>query len=272
MLPSAATTASNLFARRAQTNIAQVWRSSDPRAPLTWVIPTARCSSDALLRPVHRVAVSRRSRRPLRSSQLSADDWPTRSVADTRAAQIKTLEDYAFTLTGADDDRLGLRTDSLLIIKGGELIYERYARGYDATNRHLSWSVAKSFSSALTGVAVQLGALRLDTSICPVHPRAARRRLPNHGAKPDRVLIGLRLAGGLRERELPGVERDRDAVREGHRDMLNFITGTASSASRARSGATRRAKRRCWRRSRSRCCSGGSAPTGRGPGCSTCWG
>ena len=96
------------------------------------------------------------------------EQWPSpvAAVATQRAAQIKALEDYAFTLTGEDSDRLGLRTDSLLIIHRGELVYEKYARGWNSTQRHISWSVNKSVTSALTGVAVAEGALQIDDSIC----------------------------------------------------------------------------------------------------------
>lgn len=99
--------------------------------------------------------------------------WPTNAWPDATAAttaakgpQIKALEDALFTLTGTDGQRKGIRTDGLVIIKSGELIYEKYARGFTASNRHLSWSVAKSYTSVLTGVAVQQGALKLDDSIC----------------------------------------------------------------------------------------------------------
>ncbi len=104
---------------------------------------------------------------PTRSSWPTTA-WPDKTAQTTAAKgpQIKALEDALFTLTGADGDRKGIRTDGLLIIKGGELIYEKYARGFAATNRHLSWSVAKSYTSVLTGVAVQQGALSLDDSIC----------------------------------------------------------------------------------------------------------
>lgn len=91
--------------------------------------------------------------------------WPIAEVAG-REVEVAALEQYTFTLTGTDAERKGLRTDSLLIIKGGQIIYERYARGWAANNRHISWSVAKSFSTALAGVAVRLGALSLTDSIC----------------------------------------------------------------------------------------------------------
>lgn len=103
---------------------------------------------------------------PTRSSWPTGE-WPKSPVdATAKAAEIKALEDFAFTLEGEDGQRLGYRTDGLVIIKGGAIVYERYGRGFAETNKHLSWSVAKSVSSALVGVAVQQGALSLDDSIC----------------------------------------------------------------------------------------------------------
>lgn len=96
------------------------------------------------------------------------DEWPSRveETAVSKAEQIRALEDYAFTLTGADVERNGIRTDGLLIIKSGTIVYERYARGFDETKRHISWSVAKSITSTMTGLAVARGALTVSDSIC----------------------------------------------------------------------------------------------------------
>lgn len=103
---------------------------------------------------------------PTRESWPTAD-WPKAPVdATARAAAIKALEDYAFTLEGKDEERLGYRTNALVIVKGGKIIYERYARGFDETKRHLSWSVAKSITSTLIGIGVREGLLSLDDSIC----------------------------------------------------------------------------------------------------------
>lgn len=95
-------------------------------------------------------------------------EWPddTATTSTARAQAIAALEDYAFTLVGKDVDRKGRRTDGLVIIKGGRLIYEKYARGYDATRSHLTWSVSKSLTSALAGVAVKLGRIKVENSIC----------------------------------------------------------------------------------------------------------
>ncbi len=103
---------------------------------------------------------------PTRASWPTVE-WPQNPVDTTaKATQIKALEDFAFTLVGEDKERLGFRTEGLVIIKNGAIMYERYARGFDETKRHLSWSVAKSFSSALIGVGVYEHALELDDSIC----------------------------------------------------------------------------------------------------------
>ncbi len=96
------------------------------------------------------------------------EDWPESKaeLAAARAAQIQAIEDYAFKLEGKDEERKGVRTDALLLIHHGRVVYERYGRGFDASKRHLAWSMSKSFTSALTGIAVKRGAVALDDSIC----------------------------------------------------------------------------------------------------------
>ena len=48
-------------------------------------------------------------------------------------------------------------TRALLIVQGGKPVYERYREGYDADQRHVSWSMAKSITSAIVGHLVQQG-------------------------------------------------------------------------------------------------------------------
>lgn len=101
---------------------------------------------------------------PLRE-RWPAGDWPTQLLSGKETA-LADLERYAFTIEGGLYGRQGLHTNSLVVIHHGVLVYEKYARGFGPENRHLSWSVAKSFSSALVGVAVMHGLLALDDSIC----------------------------------------------------------------------------------------------------------
>lgn len=112
---------------------------------------------------------------PFRSS-WPTEDWPVQLVDPAaKATQLEALEAFAFTLVGQDGERKGLRTEGLVIIRNGRIIYERYGRGFEQHNRHLSWSVAKSYSSALVGVAVKEGRLDLDESICAYLPEYAGR-------------------------------------------------------------------------------------------------
>jgi CubicO group peptidase (beta-lactamase class C family) len=97
-------------------------------------------------------------------------DWERAPAGDADA--ISALEAYAFPAGDGDEgdlygaDRAGVRTDGVVIVKGGRVIYERYNRGYDASTPHLAWSVTKSYISALTGRAVELGELSIEASIC----------------------------------------------------------------------------------------------------------
>ncbi len=45
----------------------------------------------------------------------------------------------------------------LLVLRGGDVVHEQYWRGHEKDNQHISWSVAKSFVSALVGIALNEG-------------------------------------------------------------------------------------------------------------------
>ena len=94
-----------------------------------------------------------------------AGAWPeARARADVEA--VAALEAYAFPPERDDPERAGVRTDGVVIVQSGVILYERYARGYDVDSPHLAWSMSKSFVSALTGIAVGEGAVDLSDSVC----------------------------------------------------------------------------------------------------------
>lgn len=62
------------------------------------------------------------------------------------------------------DPRQG-RTDALLVIQDGKLLFERYGRDHSAATRHVSWSMAKSATHALVGAAVLHDALDIDRPV-----------------------------------------------------------------------------------------------------------
>ena len=79
---------------------------------------------------------------------------------------IAALESYAFSTDWSDKDRRGLRTDGVVILQGDAVIYEKYANGYDAESVHLGWSMSKTVTALLAGIAVEDGLLSVDTSVC----------------------------------------------------------------------------------------------------------
>lgn len=93
---------------------------------------------------------------------------------DRRA--LEALADSAF----AEADTNPLRdTHALVVSLHGDVVFERYADGFDADSTFLSWSMAKSVTSALCGVLVGAGRLDLDAPAAvpewrtPGDPRAA---------------------------------------------------------------------------------------------------
>ena len=48
-------------------------------------------------------------------------------------------------------------TDGLIILHDDKILYEQYWNGNDRYSKHISWSVAKSFLSALIGIALEDG-------------------------------------------------------------------------------------------------------------------
>ncbi len=86
-------------------------------------------------------------------------EWKIKSPKDLgyNEAKINEALDYAFMRTGDEKDRKGNRTDSVVVIKDGFLIAEKYARGFTKDSRHLSWSVGKSFVNTLFGIAEKEG-------------------------------------------------------------------------------------------------------------------
>lgn len=92
------------------------------------------------------------------------NEWKTREPgpAGMNTDALKKLDKWAFTLSENQKERKGIRTDGLLVIKNGMIVFEKYGRGYTKDNKHLAWSVTKSFVNALVGIAVQEEKLNLD--------------------------------------------------------------------------------------------------------------
>jgi len=93
-----------------------------------------------------------------------AETWPAAdwAVAPAPASPaVAALEAYAFPQRD-DESRKGIRTDALLVIRDGQIIYERYAGPTKASTPHLAWSVSKSLLATTLGVAYGQGLFKLD--------------------------------------------------------------------------------------------------------------
>ena len=73
------------------------------------------------------------------------------------------LDDVTYSLEEALEY---FRSDGMVVLHQGALVYENYWLGNSADQAHISWSVAKSFLSALIGIAYDEG--RIDDLNDPI--------------------------------------------------------------------------------------------------------
>ncbi|WP_415770942.1 serine hydrolase domain-containing protein [Pseudomonas sp. LB3P38] len=96
-----------------------------------------------------------------------AEQWPTGPTITGPALQA--LETYAFPPRD-EATRKGIRTDALLVIRDGQLIYERYAGPTTADTPHLTWSISKSLMATVLGVAYGEGLFKLQDPVQRFYP------------------------------------------------------------------------------------------------------
>lgn len=123
---------------------------------------------------------------PLSDEALAAVTGDAGAPAKDLARQVDDL----FTLPGLGETR------ALVVMADGKIAAERYAEGYDADTRFVSWSIAKTVTAVMIGMLVADGRLRLDES-API-PRWQRPGDPR-GEITLRHLLQMR--SGLRHTE-----------------------------------------------------------------------
>ncbi|NNA55249.1 serine hydrolase domain-containing protein [Pseudomonas koreensis] len=103
----------------------------------------------------------------VQAEQWPGEQWP--SGAKLGGPAVEALETYAFPARD-DTTRQGVRTDALLIIRDGQIIYERYAGPTRAETPHLTWSISKSLMATVLGVAYGEGLFKLDDPVSKFYP------------------------------------------------------------------------------------------------------
>lgn len=89
-------------------------------------------------------------------------------------------------------------TTAFIVVKSDGLLYENYFNGYNHGSTQTSFSVAKSFASALVGIAVDDGVIALDDPITDHIPELRER-----GAGFERITVRhlISMSSGLRYEE-----------------------------------------------------------------------
>ena len=96
-----------------------------------------------------------------------ASTWPTnkwtvnKDYMANHQKEIKELDDYLF------DPKVKTRkTIGSIVILKGQIIYESYGEGFLPNKPYKTWSISKSVTSALIGIAEKEGRIRRSESIC----------------------------------------------------------------------------------------------------------
>lgn len=121
------------------------------------------------------------------------DDWVSASPAALQmdAAKLNEAMNYAFAS--------GRETQGVVITRHGVVIAEQYADGRDQNTEATSWSTAKSFVSALVGIAIDQG--HINSVDDPVSQYIAEWRDTDKDAITIRSLLEMRSGLSLRGAE-----------------------------------------------------------------------
>ncbi|MGZ0784929.1 serine hydrolase domain-containing protein [Pseudomonas saponiphila] len=159
-----------------------------------------------------------------------AEEWPAEQWSWGPAVSgpgLKALEDYAFEPRD-EESRQGIRTDALLVIRDGQLLYERYAGTTGPQTPHLIWSASKSLLAVVLGVAFGEGRFQLQDPAAQYYPALQRH---------PRITLAdlLHWASGLdwqEDYEYAPLNSSVVAMlyTRGHRDMAAFAAQQATAA------------------------------------------
>ena len=143
-------------------------------------------------------------------------------VSNLSAEGIK--EEYIVQMTNQVNTDFYKNIHSIVIVKNNKLVYENYFNGYDREMIHNLYSASKSFTSALTGIAIDKGFIPdTNAKVLPYFPEYA----PVGNDSPQKQTITIRhlltMSSGLAcndwDKSSPGNE---EKIYE-EKDVLRFL-------------------------------------------------
>lgn len=84
---------------------------------------------------------------PTEEWSINTDNFQPNSAFNNKINELFSDESYG---------RLG-KTNSLLIVQNGEIVFEKYNQGINKDTKLVSWSMAKSYTAAITGLMIDKG-------------------------------------------------------------------------------------------------------------------
>ena len=106
----------------------------------------------------------------LASLSAGAEEWPVPAWRSEPAAiDWRAVDAYAFPPRD-EAGRTGVRSDVLLIVRDGRILYERYTAPTGPDTAHLTWSVSKSVLATVLGAAYGQGRFALEDPASRYYP------------------------------------------------------------------------------------------------------
>ena len=132
------------------------------------------------------------------------ESFLTRTIATSASAKVHIWDEQpqplpqTIMIEGQSRDLQSFldetRTTSLLVIKGNDILHEGYYLGTQADDKRVSWSVSKSFVSALIGLALERDEIKsLDDKVTDYVPKLADSAYADAS-----ILNVLHMASGVR--------------------------------------------------------------------------
>ena len=81
-------------------------------------------------------------------------DWDEKTLVTINTNKFEDMIEYAFSTNS--NNSLGI-TNALLVTQGGQIVFEKYNKPINKKTKLVSWSMAKSFTGAITGIMIDKG-------------------------------------------------------------------------------------------------------------------